>query len=160
MGLFDLFKSDKKNSEVVNDEFQLDLKKLLETAEIYDAKRKLTKYNCPLEKTILNFFDSIIIIINSSEKIIEDKDTVSIVFLNSSKTFNNSQAEHVVNTMTKLCKVENERWRDSDANHINGTEWRGRTFLDINGASIYIEKDEINGLTLTISNYKKFIETL
>lgn len=164
MGLFDIFKSNKKEptevSKAKNNELQFDLNQLLSISETYETKRKLTKYICALDKTVLNVFDSIIIIINSEEKKIEPKDTVSIVLFNSKKEFTHSQAAHVINTMAKTCKVTNENWRDIDATTIEEENWRGRTFLDVNGSSVFIERDDDLGFNMTIANYYKFLTVL
>lgn len=160
MGLFDLFKSEKKDSNAVTKELQFDLKQLLEKSKTYETKRKLTKYIYPLEKNVLNIFDSLIIIINSEEKRIDAKDTVSITLINSNKSFNHSQVKYVINTMTKLCKVNNEDWRDIDAITIEEPYWIGRVFSTINGSNIFIKRDENLGITLTITKYDKFLEIL
>lgn len=164
MGLFDIFKSDKKEtnetSNVPTNELKFDLNKLLSISETYETKRKLTKYICPLDKTVLNIFDSIIIIINSLEKKIEPNDTVSIVLFNSKKELNHSQAAHVINTMAKNCKVTNENWRDIDSTTIEEEHWRGRTFLDIKGSSVFIMRDDELGFNMTITNYYKFLTLL
>jgi hypothetical protein len=155
MGLFDIFKSENKETNSNSSELLFDLEKLLEKAEIYESKSNQIKYICKLEKNVFNIFDSLIIIINSEEKKIDPKGTVSIILINSQKKYTHDKAEFVVNTMTKFCNVTDDNWREADANNITEDNWRGRTFIDFKGSSIFIERDDDLGFTLTIAGYNK-----
>lgn len=160
MGLFDILKSGNSKSNQTSDDLRLDIEKLLSSSTSYESMTDVEKYICRLEKNIFGLFDSLIIIINSKEKKITENDMVSITLANSNKSYTITQAAIVVNSVAKICKVVDDNWRDIDAFNIKQENWRGRTFIDINGASIFIELDDDLGFTLTITNYPKFIQVL
>ncbi len=160
MGLFDIFKLENKKGSSYSSELLFDLNKMLEKAELYESKSNLIKYKCKLEKNVFDVFDTLIIMINSQEKIINSKDTISIVLINSQKQYTDEQAKFVVNTMIKFCNVTDDNWREIDAIRIKEGCWRGRTFLDFKGSAIFIDHDEDLGFTLTIAAYNKLKEVL
>jgi hypothetical protein len=160
MGFFDLFKSEQKDINSTRDQLKLDLNVLLSTSETYESKRKLTKYINKLDRIILSIFDSIIIVINSEEKRIDPNSVVSIVLFKSDKNYTDTQAANVTDTISKICNETNDNWTENDSINIRQENWRGRTFLKLDGCSVFIERSEELGFTLTITNYTNFMTKL
>ena len=167
MGLFSIFSKnnigkEKQKNELLVDFKNIDLQELL--ANSFNISEReiegtdgiiLTDWEAYLlEKTVLGIFDTVQITLKGKEKQIRENDYIQVAFFKIQPT-TMQQNEYIVNSVAKICSIQNDNWTDTDKMRINSGVWRGRMFQH-GDSTFYIDLHAINGITLTISGFNNF----